>query len=122
MHSIVFHNRSAHFGKQFRMTHGWPLLYTVRHGGINTMFWARYTEHLPVDYKPGRRPPSHPEWDPSAFQPSYLEHADYVMFQRATPENLAEHVLSSERIEGLLRASARIVGCRGLWCLFETGR
>lgn len=120
MLTVAFHNRSRHFGKQFRLTHFLPMYYTVRQRGINTQFWARYTAHLPVDYRAGKRPAGPPDWRPGELTAAHLPDVDFVLLQRATPDNSRRDVEGSAAAEKLLEAHADLVRCDDLWCLYRT--
>ncbi len=123
MMGLTFFNRSDHFGKQFRQSHFLPLYYTVRHGGISTQFWARYTDHLPVAYRPGKRPSAPPDWHPGELRPAHLEGPlDYVLLQRATQDNSTREQQTSGTVEAMLKTRADLVSCEGIWCLYRTRR
>jgi hypothetical protein len=120
MMTIAFQNRSQHFGKQFRLTHFLPMYYTVRQRGINTQFWGRYTEHLPIDFQPDRRPPGPGDWRPGDFSAAHLKPPiDFVLLQRADQDNGRRDRSASAVVERMLNQRARLVRCEGLWCLFQ---
>jgi hypothetical protein len=119
---LVFHGRSAHFGKQFHVTHFLPMHYTVQHGGITTQFWGRYTEHLPIDWRPGKKPLAPPDWRPQEFSLAHLRDANFVMIQSATEEDPEEMRLASRRVERLIARDTQRIECRGLWCLYRVIR
>lgn len=117
--SLVFHGKSAAFNKQFRLTHFLPMYYMIDHGGLSTQFWARYTEHLPIDYKPGKRLPHPPDWHPEQFHPASLTGVDYLLMQSATDEDTDEVRAASARTSALLFERAVQVTCSRLWCLYQ---
>jgi hypothetical protein len=117
--SIVFHSRTDYFGKLFRLTHTLPMYYTALDRGLNTQFWARYTDHLPIDYQPGKRPTRTPDWSPEKFDPSQLGDSDFLLVQAATDEDPRELREASERVTSLVRSLTQPLECRGLWCLYR---
>lgn len=119
MMSLPFHNATDHFAKQFRLTHFLPMYYTVLQRGVNTQFWARYTDHLPVGYRYGKRPRHTTDWSPWEYGPADLVDSDYVLLQRADdsdPKRMREGAAFAK--EHLDRFANR-VACDGLWCLYR---
>ena len=79
--SIVLHDKSDYFAKILDLTHFMPMYYTIRYNGLNSQFWARYTKHLPVEYRRGKRVNGPPDWKPWQFKKEHLEGVDYVILQ-----------------------------------------
>jgi hypothetical protein len=119
MLSLPFHDRSDHFAKQFRLTHFLPMYYTVQQRGVNTQFWARYTDHLPVGYRPGKHLRAPVDWRPWEFGPADLEDADYVLVQLADDADPATMRDGSSSADAALRRVATSVECNGRWCLYR---
>jgi hypothetical protein len=117
--SLVFHNRSSYFAKQFRLSHFLPMYYTVNQKGINTQFWAKYTDHLPIEYRPGKRPEHTPDWTPEKFQESHMLASDYLLMQSASDEDSTDSQRSSRNAVAILQRSATLVACEDLWCLYR---
>jgi hypothetical protein len=117
--SLTFHNRSDYFAKQFRLSHFLPMYYAVKQGGINTQFWAKYTDHLPIDYRPGKRPKHTPDWRPETVERSHLVESDYLLMQTATRDDPRDVRAASERAVRLVRDHGVEVACDGLWCLYR---
>jgi hypothetical protein len=117
--TLTFHHRSAQFAAQFRMTHFLPMYYTAWQGGIGTQFWARYVEHLPIGYRPGKRPAQTADWSSDKFKPADLADARYIVIQRATPDDPDDALQASRRVYTELTRYATVEECRGLWCLLE---
>jgi hypothetical protein len=117
--SLPFHNRTAHFGKLFRLSHFLPMYYAVRHGGINTQFWAKYTDHLPIAYQPGARPDHTPDWLPEKFEATHLLASDYLLMECADREDPPETQRASESAKRVVDREAVLVECRGRWCLYR---
>jgi hypothetical protein len=95
------------------------MYYTVLRGGLNTQFWAKYTEHLPVDYRPGKRPVRTPDWHPEQFETSQLADSDYLLLQTATEEEPRALRLASDQVNAFVRSAHQPIQCAGLWCLFQ---
>jgi hypothetical protein len=117
--SLPFHGKSDYFAKQFRLTHFMPTYYLADRGGIATQFWAKYTDHLPIDYKPGKRPSHTPDWNPDRFEPDHLKSSDYVLLEVASAEDTQEMVDKSNAARATLRAHASEIECDGAWCLYR---
>jgi hypothetical protein len=118
--SLVFRSRSAYFAKGMRVTHFLPMYFTVLEGGICTQFWARYTEHLPIDYRHGKRPAQADDWNPSHFdETKHLRDAGWVLLQRATSDDATATQHDAARAEQRLGQRATLVECDGLWCLYR---
>jgi hypothetical protein len=122
MMSLVFDGRSAQFGEQFRVTHFLPMYYMIFHDGINTQFWGRYTEHLPIGWRPGQRPASTPDWKPQEFSLTDLRDSDYLLFQSVAEDSPRDQQAATRRITALLERSTETIECRGLWCLYRIRR
>jgi hypothetical protein len=122
LQSLVLHGESSHFGETFRMTHFLPTYYTTLEGGVATQFWARYTPHLPVGYRPGRQPPQAPDWIPRRFRPESLDGSDHLLVQWATADDPLPTRRTSERIRRSLRDVVEPAGCEGGWCLYRVRR
>ncbi len=118
--TVVFHNKSDYFGKGFRLTHFLPMYFTVFDGGINSQFWARYTEHLPIDYQPGKRPAQSDDWSPQNFDANkHLKDARWVLLQQATDEDSPRSRADSAKAKAALDDKADRVACDGPWCLYQ---
>ncbi len=119
--SLPFHNRTDYFAKQIRLTHFLPMYYMVQRGGIASQFWAKYTDHLPIDYRPGKRPIQTPDWNPEQFKDEHLATADYLLAQWASPQDAHETRTASDRVQGMLNANSTVtkIDCEGLWCLYR---
>src|SRR5262249_16325242 len=117
--SLPYHNRTDYFGKLYRLSHFLPMYYTIQHGGIATQFWAKYTDHLPIEYKPGVRPNHTPDSNPQKFQLTHLAASHYPLRQSANGEdpNDTQRVRKSTR--ETVQQNAELVACEGLWCLYR---
>jgi hypothetical protein len=118
--SLVFRSRSSYFAKGMRMQHFLPMYFTVLDGGICSQFWAKYTEHLPIDYRPGKRPAQPDDWSPGHFdETKHLKDVGYVILQRATRDDAIGTQNEAARAEQKLSQRADLVECDGGWCLFK---
>lgn len=118
MLSLDVGNSSASFAPLFRVTHFLPLYYLVEEGGIPTQFWGRYVPHLPIDYRPGRRPPQPPDWFPWQVDPRQIDAADYVAVGRAADDASHERQSASAYVEKVTTQHATVIDCAGSWCLY----
>jgi hypothetical protein len=118
--SLVFRSRSSYFAKGIRETHFLPMYYTILYGGICSQFWAKYTEHLPIDYQPGKRPAQSDDWSPHTFDENkHLRDASWVLLQRATPDDPRGVQNDARKAEQKLATKADQVDCAGDWCLYQ---
>ena len=116
--SLVFRSRSSYFAKGMRLTHFLPMYFTVLDGGICSQFWARYTEHLPIDYRPGKRPAQPDDWSPQHFdETKHLKDVGYVILQRTTKDDPLSAQNESAKAEQKLSQRAELVECDSGWCL-----
>jgi hypothetical protein len=116
---LVFHNSVESFGKLYRLNHYLPMYYTARHGGISTQFWGRYTPHLPIDYKAGKRPRATVDWRPWEFKPGDLVDADWVLVGGSEPGDPRRVREASDQVTEYLRRANYLHACDGRWCLFR---
>jgi len=118
--SLVFRGRSSYFAKGMRVQHFLPMYYSVLYGGIASQFWARYTEHLPIDYKPGKRPAQPDDWSPGHFdETKHLRDVSWVIVQRATDDDAPSTKSDAGKAEQKLSQRADLVGCDTGWCLYH---
>jgi hypothetical protein len=117
--SLVYHGKSDYFAKQFQVTHFLPTYYLAGGRGIATQFWARYTDHLPIDYHKGARPASTPDWNPERFEVGHLKDSDYLFIESATAEDSPDLVAKSKQALTILQGKGQEIGCAGLWCLYR---
>ncbi len=118
--SLVFRSRSAYYAKGIRVAHFLPMYFTILDGGICTQFWARYTEHLPIDYRSGKRPAQPDDWSPQNFdETKHLKDSGYVLLQRTTEDDPRGTQNDAARAEQKLSLRADLVDCDGVWCLYK---
>lgn len=117
---LMFHGTSESFAKGFRLAHFLPMYFTVDQGGISSQFWARYTEHLPVGYVPGKQPLEPPDWFPDRFDPKeHLRDATWVLLEQASLDDPSSTVAASARTKSALEAATTRIACEGRWCLYR---
>lgn len=122
LNSLVFHNKSAYFAKQFGVTHFLPMYYTVFHGGIASQFWGRYTHHLPIGYRPSRKPYGTADWLPHEFKPTNLRGADFLLIQPAKRDDSTSVKDASRRTFERLPDHVQEIECSASWCLYRVVR
>jgi hypothetical protein len=122
--SLSFGKQSQYFGDQFKVTHFVPMYYTVENGGVNTQFWGKYTDHLPVGYKRGMDPGGTPDWWPGKFKLADLTAVQYLLVQRPgtfnSAKTWAEYSKVMSRIESTQALS--VADCKGAYCLYKVDR
>lgn len=118
--SLVYRSRSSYFAKGIRLTHFLPMYFTVLDGGICSQFWAKYTEHLPIDYRPGKQPAQPDDWSPQNFdETKHLRDVTWVLLQRTTPDDPKGGQRDAARAEQKLSQRADLVDCDTGWCLYH---
>jgi hypothetical protein len=117
MSSLVFGGRSRELGKQFRVAHFLPMYFTVLHDGAATQFWARYTDHLPIDYRAGRRPAGTDDWHPGRFRFDQLRDSRYLLVGGCDPDDDSAATCDDER-RSQRQVPVRPI-CLGRWCLYD---
>ena len=117
--SLVYHSESRFYGKMFRVSHFLPMYFTISHGGIATQFWAKYTDHLPIDYKRGMKPSQPPDWDPQKFNKSHMKDIDYVLVQQPPKGGDRTMIKYARQARHTLRPLATRIECQGYWCLYK---
>ncbi len=74
--ALPFHDRSEYLDESNGLTHYLPVYHTVLNGGITSLFWGKFSHHLPVGYRPGKEPPHPPDWRPWEFTERDLAASD----------------------------------------------
>jgi hypothetical protein len=118
--SLVFRGRSSYFAKGARITHFLPMYFSVLDGGVCSQFWARYTEHLPIDYRPGKRPAQPDDWSPAHFdETKHLRDVSWVLLQRTTADDPKSAQNEAAKAELKLTQRADLTACDSIWCLYH---
>ena len=120
---IVFRGTSLRFAKTFRLTHHLPTLFTADRGGITTQFWARYTNHLPFGYLPGKQPDAPPDLEPALFDPEkHLRDVDWVLLEEADGDVGPPRRADALRVRRQLDERTELTAAAGLWRLYRVHR
>jgi hypothetical protein len=121
MLSVSYHGSSRQFARMFRVTHFFPMYYTVLEGGINSQFWADTTEHLPIGYREHKRIAHPKDWLPIDFGVQYLAHTDYLLTEAADDGDYTPHRKEWARAQDTI-ADMRLqpIECADRWCLYRT--
>jgi hypothetical protein len=118
---LILRGHSASFGPLFRLTHFLPMYYTAELGGPSTQFWARYTDHLPVGYRPGRAPVAPPDWSPWEVRAAQLRVPEWVLLEAAEEDDPLREREATVRIRTLLgQQGMEPVECQDNWCLYRS--
>lgn len=115
MGSLMFGNKSSYFAKILDLTHFMPMFYTIRFGGINNQFWARYAPHLPVGYRSGVKIAGTPDWHPWKFKAEDIEGLDYFLLQ----SSLSTSGQSEISVKSFLTSRMTLMECQQNWCLYR---
>ena len=70
--ALSFHDRSAYLDEENAVMHYLPVHHTALSGGSTTLFWGKFSRHLPIGWAPHQEPP-HPQcWYPEQFNDAQL--------------------------------------------------
>jgi uncharacterized membrane protein YhaH (DUF805 family) len=116
--ALAFHDRSEFLDEANSITHYLPVYHTALNGGVTSLFWGRFSHHLPVGYRSGKEPPHPPDWKPWAFSRRDLDAATAVLVEWPDTDDGADAVLGADPLRGELGHGFRPVECRGRWCLY----
>jgi hypothetical protein len=120
--ALPFHDRSEFLDEANGVTHDLPVYHTVLNGGVTSLFWGRFSHHLPIGYRPGKEPPHPPDWKSWEFTRSELEAATAVLIEWPDTDDDAAAVLGADSLHDELRQGFRPLECRGRWCLYSNGK
>jgi len=116
--ALPFHDRSEYLDEDNSITHYFPVYFTALRGGVTSLFWGKYSHHLPVGYLPGREPLRPPDWDPSRFTRAELEHASNVLVEWPDRDDRDSRQVGARRLESELSDGFSRLACDGRWCLY----
>lgn len=71
--ALPFHDGSPHLDPANGALHYTAVLHTAWSGGVTSLFWGKFSPHLPVGYRPGRAPSHPPDGRPWEWGPQDLE-------------------------------------------------
>jgi hypothetical protein len=117
--ALTFHNRSEHLDEDNRLTQYLPVYHTVWNGGVTTSLWSRFTQHLPLDFRPERLPPRPPDWAATQFAEPHVAAATHVLAERPEAEDGDDALNAYARIEALEGSLLEPPSCDGRWCLWR---
>jgi len=118
--ALPFHDRSEFLDEDNSVTHYFPVYYTALRGGVTSLFWGKYSHHLPVGYQAGREPVRPPDWDPSKFTRAELLAASHVLVEWPDPDDGDAPATGATRLRGELASGFTAEGCDGRWCLYRS--
>jgi hypothetical protein len=116
--ALAFHDRSEFLDEANSVTHYLPVYHTALNGGVTSLFWGKFSHHLPVGYRPGKEPPHPPDWKPWEFTRAHLDAASAVLVEWPDTDDGAVAVLGADPLRDELRHGFRSLECRGRWCLY----
>jgi hypothetical protein len=118
--ALPFHDRSEFLDEDNSVTHYFPVYYTALRGGVTSLFWGKFSHHLPVGYRLGREPSRPPDWDPARFTRAELLGATHVLVEWPDADDGDRPASGAQRLRGELASGFAPMGCEGRWCLFES--
>jgi hypothetical protein len=116
--ALAFHDRSEYLDEANSLTHYLPVYHTVLNGGVTSLFWGKFSHHLPVGYRPGKEPPHPPDWRPWEVTRADLDAASAVLVEWPDADDDRAAVLGADPLRDELRQGFRSLECRGRWCLY----
>jgi hypothetical protein len=117
--ALPFHDRSEYLDDSNGLTHYLPVYHTVLNGGVTSLFWGRFSHHLPVGYRPGQEPPHPPDWRPWDFTERDLASASSILVEWPDADDDEEARRGATRLRWALGWRFAPVACEGRWCLYE---
>jgi hypothetical protein len=118
--ALPFHDRSEFLDENNSVTHYFPVYYTALRGGVTSLFWGKFSRHLPVGYRDGREPLRPPDWDPSRFTRAELLATSNVLVEWPDPDDGDLPVSGAARLRDELARGFTAMGCEGRWCLYQS--
>jgi hypothetical protein len=118
--ALAFHDRSEFLDESNSVTHYLPVYHTALNGGVTSLFWGKFSHHLPIGYRPGKEPPHPPDWKPWEFTRTDLDAASAVLVEWPDADDDGPAVLGADPLRDELRKRFSPVECRGRWCLYVT--
>jgi hypothetical protein len=116
------HDRSDYLDGDNQVLHYAPVLHTARTGGVTSLFWGRYTPHLPVGYRAGFEPLRPPTWQPQEWTVAQLRAATHVLVTFPDDEDVDERHEAVARLEQLRSSLLREVARNSRGALYEVAR
>ena len=116
---LSFDGSAPGWGRLFRVAHHLPFHHCAARGGLNAQLWDRYTDHLPVSYRPGHRPQGPSVWHPWELRREDLEGIPALLVQSPTADNQSRAVAGYPAAVSLIESSYRRERCDERWCLYR---
>jgi hypothetical protein len=101
------------------VTHYFPVYHTALHGGVTSLFWGKFSHHLPIAYRVGHEPPHPPDWGPGQFKRSDLLAATHVLVEWPDDDDGDNRLAGAARLRDELADGFLGMGCEGRWCLYR---
>lgn len=118
--ALPFHDRSEYLDENNSVTHYFPMYYTALKGGLTSLFWGKFSHHLPVGYRAGHEPSRPPDWDPSKFTRTQLLATSHVLVEWPDPDDGDPSVSGATRLRRELASGFTLMACEGRWCLYAS--
>ncbi len=115
---LALDGEASGWGRAFQLTRHLPFLHTALNGGVNLQLWDRYASHLPVEYRPGRKPSALSVWKPADFELGHLDGAQALLVQEPAPDGPGPNILLFNKLPSQLQGRFRGPTCDGAWCLY----
>jgi hypothetical protein len=122
MLALVLDDDMPDFAGLFRMEHFLSMYYTIDFGGLSAQFWGRYTEHLPIDYRPAKRLPTPPDWRPYELSEGHLAGHQWALVRLPAPDAAESKQKNATKVRDILSQHTQLVRCQGQWCLYSVKR
>ncbi len=117
--ALPFHDRSEYLDESNGLTHYLPVYHTVLNGGITSLFWGKFSHHLPVGYRPGKEPPHPPDWRPWEFTERDLAASSSVLVEWPDADADEAARAGAARLREDLEKRFAPVAHEGRWCLYR---
>lgn len=117
--ALPFHDRSDSLDEANSATHYLPVYHTALNGGVTSLFWGKFSHHLPVGYRPGKEPLHPPDWKPWEVTRQALESASCVLVEWPDADDDEPAIVGAARLHEQLQRAFRPVECRSRWCLYR---
>jgi hypothetical protein len=116
--ALSFHDRSEYLDETNAVTHYFPVYFTALRGGLTSLFWGKFSHHLPIGYRPERAPLRPPDWDPAMFTREELTLVSHVLVEWPDPDDGPRRVDAAARLVSELETGFVAKGCEGRHCLY----
>jgi hypothetical protein len=118
--ALPFHDRSEFLDEDNSVTHYFPVYNTALRGGVTSLFWGKFSQHLPVGYRAGHEPARPPDWDPARVTRGQLLASSHVMVEWPDAGDADFRRYGADRVRQELDSGFAPMGCDGRWCLYKS--